>query len=994
MRNRNLLLVASLLVPTVALGLTAGTRPLDSAPRVLVGELADERAGASVAVPGDLDGDGVPDLVIGAPGADDGAGRVYVLSGAVLAEKRFVQLRDDALVLEGAPGSQFGALVESAGDVDGDGWPDFLVGAPGFFSSQADTPEGQLYLFAGGPASMANLDHRDDAVLRLPGPHPGAAVGLSMASAGDANGDGLDDFAVLVRDQNALSGTGRVAVIGGRAATAWGFAPHLDGIASWYWNVEGLGAPSAGVPLARILGAAGDVDGDGFDDLLIGMPALDSGFLDAGGVFLVGGRADSDGDELEPDPEIDGMAAVVGDALDLQLGVTVGRGRGTDLLWVGARGLAGVGRGLAYRLEEVPPYILAAPVTEISASSPGVVDVLSADLEGDGSAGPILAQPGATGAGIGAEDAGLIAVYATAAGGALTLEAADSIFLGEGRWEAGTDLVVANLDGDAFDDVVVGTPGALLTGAVFVLLGGELGDGDGFAPRDGDCDDSSAAVNPGATEVCDDGLDNDCNGLVDGLDAPCGLDGSGLVLSCSTASGAGGGGLALLVLGCLIGLRRRAFVLLVPFAILLAGCPSGTTSTPPAIVIVSPEEGSASVGLLLAVEVEVAGGRLAPERVGLAPLDPAVPEFLWVPEIGGEKRPATGGPVFVFDDLLPSSYEVRATLVYAETGAEVEGVEPATVSTALVATAPEVELTFPEPGSFVSPLGFDVRMDVRGFTFDGAAVGLSNQPGVGHAHLMADDLVIAEVASREVVTPALPEGDVVLSVELVNNDHSPLVPAALDAIDVSIRAPQLTIATPAEGETLISGPQVAVEYSVLGFVLDPDDVNSPSSDVPPGVGHVHIYLNGQYQGLDPTGSFVLPAVKGCSHRLSLILALANHEELNESLTEVNFDLEPCIAILSPEPGEEIGGDVVVTFETPGFVLDPVDLDGQPNGKHVHYYVDDVLENVAVANTFTLDDLAPGEHELRIVLADGDFDLGDPEASELPISLSVVFESLL
>ena len=994
MRNWLLLPVALLLLPSVAVGLTPGQRPLDSASRVLAGELADERAGASVAVPGDLDGDGVPDLVVGAPGAEDGAGRVYVLSGATLAEDRFVQLRDKALVLEGAPGSRFGELVEPAGDVDGDGWPDFLVGAPGFFSSQADTPEGRLYLFSGGPTAMASLDHRDDAVMRITGPHPGAEVGLAAASAGDANGDGLGDFAVLVRGTNALSGTGQVVVITGRAATAWGLNPQVEGIAAWFWNVDGLGAPSAGIPLARTLADAGDVDGDGFDDLFIGMPALDSGFLDSGAVFLVPGRPDADQEALEPSPDFDGLAAIEGDGLDLQLGVTVSRGRGTDLLWVGARGLGDVGVGFAYPLQATAPYITGPAVTEIRASSPGAVDVLAADLEGDGSAGPLLAQPAATGMGIGAEDAGLIAAYAVAVGGNLTLESADAIFLGEGRWEAGSDVVVANLDGDAYDDVVVGTPGALLTGAVFILIGGDLGDGDGFAPQDGDCDDTSAAVNPGAEEVCDDGLDNDCNGFVDGLDAPCGLAGSGVVVACN-AAGAPGAGWMLLPLLALIALRRRWTLLaVVPLALLLSGCPTDGAGEPPGIRIVSPEDGATSVGLLLAVEVEVDGGRLAPERVGLPPLDPAVPEYLWVPIVGGVERPATGGAVVVFDDLAPDTYNITARLVHAETGEAVDGVAEAGVSVALVSTAPEVELTFPEAGSFVSPLGFDVRLDVRGFTFDGASVGQSNQPGVGHAHLLVDEVVVAEVASREIVTPALDEGDVTLRVELVNNDHTALSPPAGDAIDVSIRSPQLTVLTPTEGATLISAPEVAVEYSVLGFALDPDDVNSPSSDVPAGVGHSHIYLNGQYQGLDPTGSFVLPAVNGCSHTLSLILALANHEEINESLTQVNFNLEPCLSILSPLPGQSIGGTVTVEFESPGFAFDSIDVDGLPNGKHLHYYVDDEFGNVTVQDSFDLDDLAVGEHEVRLVLADGDHDIADHGADELPISGSVVFESVL
>jgi hypothetical protein len=923
---------------------------------------------------------------------------VYVLSGALLLEQRVIYLRDSAIVLEGAEGSRFGEQVEAAGDVDGDGWPDFLVGAPGFFTSQPDTPEGRLYLFGGGPAAMGGaLDHRNDAVLILTGPHPGASLGLAMASAGDANGDGLGDIAVLVRGENALSGTGQVAIIGGRAATAWGLGPRLEGVSGWFWNVNGIGSPAADIPLARTLANAGDVDGDGYDDLLIGVPAADSSSLDSGAVYLVGGRPDADGQAFEPDPQMDGLASVLGDELNLQLGVTVSRGRQSDLVWVGAQGLGSVGRGYAFQLNDSPPYLASGPVAEISASSPGAVDVLTADLEGDGSAGPVLAQPSAVGPGIGAEAAGMIAVYARAVGGDLALESADAVFLGEGRWEAGTDMVVANLDRDSFDDLLVGAPGALVTGAVFVLLGGELGDGDGFAPLDGDCDDTSAAVNPGLEEVCDDGLDNDCNGFIDGLDAPCGLDGSGLVVSCSTSGAAGTLSLLpLLLLLALPGLarRRRSALFLGPTVVLLSACPSGAPAELPTIRIVSPEPDASVVGLLLPLEVAVTGGRLAPERVGLPPLDPAVSEFLWIPAVGAEQRSATGGPVYVFDDLSPNSYTLNATLVWAETGEPVKDAAPASINVGLVSTAPDVEITFPEPGSFVSPLGFDVRLDVRGFTFDGGAVGLTNQPGLGHAHLLVDDVIVLEVASREVLAPALSEGEVTLAVELVNNDHSPLSPTAGDAIEVSIRAAELIIDSPAAGQTLTSAPEVAVSYSVIGFTLDPDDVNSPNSEVPAGIGHTHIYLDGQYEGLDGTGAFTLPSVSGCTHTLTLLLALANHEELNDSLREVSFTLEPCIAFISPQPGDTVAGSVTVNFETPGFDFDPLALDGLPDGRHAHYYVDGALENVTVSHTFFVPGLTVGPHEIEIVLSDGDFDVGDPQASELPIRLSVGFEIVL
>ncbi|RMH01219.1 MAG: hypothetical protein D6702_11925, partial [Planctomycetota bacterium] len=136
--------------------------------------------GAALAGAGDVDRDGLPDLLVGAPRADGDApasGRAEVRSGA-----------DGSLLLEfrgGAPWTRFGAAVAGIGDADGDGVPDLLVGAPG--DSRAGREAGAVTLFSGADGRV---------LVDLLGPGPLARFGAAVCGLGDVDADGRDDFAV------------------------------------------------------------------------------------------------------------------------------------------------------------------------------------------------------------------------------------------------------------------------------------------------------------------------------------------------------------------------------------------------------------------------------------------------------------------------------------------------------------------------------------------------------------------------------------------------------------------------------------------------------------------------------------------------------------------------------------------------------------------------------------------------------------------------------
>jgi hypothetical protein len=106
------------------------------------GAQPDDQAGTSMAAAGDVDGDGSADILIGAPGHDNDLGAVYLLRGPQIGS---IDLEDegDADIFGAAASDHLGTAVAGPGDWDGDGWADLLLGAPGAGS-------GAVYLLFGG----------------------------------------------------------------------------------------------------------------------------------------------------------------------------------------------------------------------------------------------------------------------------------------------------------------------------------------------------------------------------------------------------------------------------------------------------------------------------------------------------------------------------------------------------------------------------------------------------------------------------------------------------------------------------------------------------------------------------------------------------------------------------------------------------------------------------------------------------------------------------
>ena len=267
------------------------------------GAAAGDRSGDSVAGAGDVNGDGRADVIIGAPGAGNNtrvaSGSSYVVYGSATPVN--IHLLDFNLAsaagfrIDGDDANDAsGYSVAGAGDVNGDGRADVIIGAYGA-SSNGLLSSGSSYVVFGSatPANIHLLAFNvpNAAGFRIAGATAGDNSGIAVAGAGDVNGDGRADVIIGARyaANNGLAWSGSSYVVFGPVTPANVNLSTFTSAGTAGFRIDGS---AANVQSGRAVAGAGDVNGDGHADVIIGEPRADNnGRSISGSSYVVYGSA-------------------------------------------------------------------------------------------------------------------------------------------------------------------------------------------------------------------------------------------------------------------------------------------------------------------------------------------------------------------------------------------------------------------------------------------------------------------------------------------------------------------------------------------------------------------------------------------------------------------------------------------------------------------------------------------------------------------------------
>jgi hypothetical protein len=393
--------------------------------------------GSAVAPAGDVNGDGFGDVLVGAYSEDNqfmDEGRTHLFLGSPTGPAP----TSNRYFYPNQVGASAGLSVSSAGDVNGDGYADFLIGVPGWDTATRKNA-GKVMVYHGG----SNLPFNPTYELFSPTPDSLQQFGRCVAPAGDVNGDGYDDVIVSTPYYSQGGFTSR-----GAAWVFHGGPSGLSAVPAQTWT-----GPAQDGQFGAIVSPAGDVNGDGFADILVGAPLLTVAFAQGGAAYLYLGT--SGGALAGPDTLIYGTEA------NENLGMGIGNagdvnGDGYADVLVGSPNFGPNNEGRCRFLYGGPNGIASGFFLSNSETGPnenfGRVCATVGDLDGDGFADIGVTSRFSSGGGN-----GRVAVFYGSRNG---VGYGGDILTPAGRISGYFGMAVAasgDTDGDGFSEILVGT---------------------------------------------------------------------------------------------------------------------------------------------------------------------------------------------------------------------------------------------------------------------------------------------------------------------------------------------------------------------------------------------------------------------------------------------------------------------------------------------------------------------------------------------------------